>query len=100
MSNLNSTILAMPQAPSMVMPDAQWWFTAWLGFPLAIVIVIGLNHLRTGRGPLLLLCVVGGAIASGFEAIVNILGAMIYAEHGIWTAYESFNRHIPVLIPM
>jgi hypothetical protein len=100
MPNSTSVILAMPQAPSMVMPSAQWWFTVWLGVPLAIVIVIGLNHLRTGRGPLLLLCVIGGAIASGFEAIVNILGAMIYAEDGIWTAYESFNRHIPVLIPM
>jgi len=100
MTPMASAVLAMPHAPSLVMPSAQWWFTVWLAIPLAVVLLIGLNHLRTGRGPLLLFCVIGGAIASAFEAIVNVLGGMIYAENGIWTAYEAFDRKIPVLIPM
>lgn len=100
MIQTQTVVQAMPHAPAMVMPSAQWWFTVWLAIPLAVVLVIALNHLRTGRGPLLLFCVIGGAIASAFEAIVNVLGGMIYAEHGIWTAYEAFDRKIPILIPM
>lgn len=94
-------VLASPTAPQMDMPEtAQLLFTVWLAIPLAVVLCISLQHLRTGRGPLLLLCLVGGAIASSFEAIVNVLGAMIYAEDGIWVAYETFDRKIPILIPM
>lgn len=93
--------VSSPQPPHMTMPQgAQLWFTIWLAIPLAAVLIIAVRHLVTGRGPLLLYCVIGGAIASALEAIVNVLGIMIYAEDGIWTAYSTFDRQIPILIPM
>jgi hypothetical protein len=89
-----------PEPPRLVMPDAQWWFTAWLGLPLTVVLVIAVRQMLRGRGPLLLYCVLGGALSCIFEAIVNLLGGMIYAEDGIWTAYSTFGRQIPWLIPL
>lgn len=100
MSGLEAIVAAVPQPPHMKMPDAQWWFTVWLGLPLAVTVAIAIRHIAQGRGPLLLYCVIGGAIASSFEAIVNVLGTMIYAEDGIWTAYSTLDRKIPVLIPL
>jgi hypothetical protein len=91
---------AFPSAPNMVMPDAQWWFTLWLGIPLLVMLVIAVRKIRSGEGPLLLFCLIGGALASLWEAPVNLLGAMVYAEDGIWTAYEMLGRKIPVLIPL
>jgi len=96
-----SLAASFPQPPHMTMPQgAQLWFTIWLAIPLAAVLIIAVRHLVTGRGPLLLYCVIGGAIASALEAVVNVLGTMIYAEDGIWTAYSTFDRQIPILIPM
>lgn len=93
-------IAAVPTPPQMEMPAAQWWFTVWLAVPLVVMLVIAIRKLRSGEGPLMLCCIAGGALASLWEAPVNLLGAMIYAEDGIWTAYEMFGRKIPVLIPI
>jgi hypothetical protein len=84
----------------MVMPSAQWWFTVWLAIPLVVMLVIAIGKIRSGEGPLMLYCIIGGGFASLWEATVNLLGTMIYAEKGIWTAYEMFGRKIPVLIPL
>jgi hypothetical protein len=92
-------IVGGPQPPHLVMPQGpQLWFTIWLAIPLAVVLGIAVRHIATGKGPLLLFCVLGGAIASAYEAIVNVLGTMIYAEDGIWTAYSTFDRKIPTLM--
>jgi hypothetical protein len=85
--------MTMPATPQLL-------FTLWLAVPLAVVLIFGVRNLLAGRGPLLLYCVIGGAIASIYEAIVNVLGTMIYAEDGIWTAYMTFDRKIPLLIPL
>lgn len=94
-------LAAVPIAPHMKMPEvAQALFTAWLAVPLVIMLVLAVRKIRNGEGPLLLLCLIGGAFASLWEAPVNLLGTMIYAEHGIWTAYTMFGRKIPILIPI
>jgi hypothetical protein len=64
------------------------------------MIVVGFKKVRDGEGPLLLFCLIGGAFASLWEAPVNLLGTMIYAQDGIWTAYTMFGRKIPILIPI
>jgi hypothetical protein len=96
------TVLAsVPVAPHMKMPEvAQALFTSWLALPLVIMLGVALRKIRSGEGPLLLLCIIGGAFASLWEAPVNLLGTMIYAEKGIWTAYSMFGRKIPILIPV
>jgi hypothetical protein len=93
-------LAVVPVAPQMKMPSAQWWFTAWLAIPLVVMLWIAIRKIRDGEGPLMLLCLIGGAFASLWEAPVNLLGTMIYAEKGIWTAYEMFGRKIPILIPI
>ena len=83
-------VAAVPVAPQIEMPEtAQALFTIWLGLPLAVMFVIAVRQILAGEGPLMLLCIIGGAFASLWEATVNLLGTMTYAEEGIWTAYEE-----------
>jgi hypothetical protein len=94
-------IAAVPTPPQMEMPEtAQALFTIWLGLPLAAMLYIAIRKIQSGEGPLMLYCIIGGAFASLWEATVNVLGTMSYAEDGIWTAYTMYDRKIPVLIPL
>ena len=94
-------IAAVPTPPQMEMPEtAQALFTIWLGAPLAVMLYLAIRKIQSGEGPLMLYCIIGGAFASLWEATVNVLGTMIYAEDGIWTAYTMYDRKIPILIPL
>src|SRR5262245_42181938 len=94
-------IASVPEPPRMEMPEtAQALFTIWLGLPLAVMLVIAVRKIQSGEGPLMLFCIIGGAFASLWERTLTMLGTMIYAEDGIWTAYTMYDRKIPVLIPL
>ena len=67
-----SIIAMVPQPPRMEMPEtAQALFTIWLGLPLLVTLGIAVRNLLTGRGPLLLLCVIGIALYRGWFVLTS-----------------------------
>lgn len=90
----------IPQPPTgLEMPgDAELAFSVLGGLLLVTAVVVGLRYLA-GRGdPVLLLCLVGGALAAFLEPFIGILGLMYIPEDGASTAFEFFDRGMPVFV--
>ena len=66
----------IPQPPvDAVMPKtAEMIFNVFIFIPLGIALALALRKLLKGQGPLLLYCILGGALAASFEPIVDVLG--------------------------
>jgi hypothetical protein len=83
----------------MVMPaTAQAVFTLFIFAPLGVAIGIAIRNLVRGDGPLLLFCLIGGAVAAVFEPIVDVLGLVYFPRNGSWVAFETMGRPVPLLI--
>lgn len=81
------------------MPDtAELVFTVFLGLPLIGFFVWGLRNLVVDRDPLLLLCLLGGAVALAFEPIVDVLGLCYFPEEGSIHAFTVFGRALPLFM--
>jgi hypothetical protein len=93
-------LAAVPQPPThMVMPGVQQaLFTAFIFLPLGIAIVLAVRNIIRGEGPVLLLCLLGGAVAAVFEPIVDVLGLVFFPRQGSWVAFETMGRPVPLLI--
>ena len=93
-------LAAVPQPPThMVMPGVQQAvFTAFIFLPLGVALGIAVRNLIRGEGPVLLLCLAGGAIAAVFEPIVDVLGLVFFPRQGSWIAFETMGRPVPLLI--
>ena len=93
-------LAAVPQPPThMVMPGTQQAvFTVFIFAPLGVAIALGIRNLIRGEGPLLLLCLLGGAVAAVFEPIVDVLGLVFFPRQGSWIAFETLGRPMPFLI--
>ncbi|MBD0023178.1 MAG: hypothetical protein IDH24_15000 [Gordonia sp.] len=90
---------AIPAHPTTQMPEsAEIIFTIFLGLPVAIGLFFAIRHLLTGRGPLLLMCLLGGALACQFEPIVDTLGLCYIREGAMMTTFSSFGRDFPLFI--
>jgi len=86
----------MPPLDTTVMPHAaETMFTFVTGIPMVIVFGIGVLQLVRGRGPLLLLCFVGGLLAASAEPVVDMLSGLYFPHIGQHTAFSNFGRHIP-----
>jgi hypothetical protein len=81
----------MPFWPEMI-------FTVFLGIPVVIGLVVAVRHLVNGRGPLLLMCLIGGGIACLFEPIVDTLGLCYIREGATLTTFSSMGRDFPLFI--
>ncbi|MCD2198254.1 hypothetical protein LQ327_33305 [Actinomycetospora endophytica] len=81
----------MPFWPEMI-------FTVFLGIPVVVGVVMAVRHLVTGRGPLLLACLIGGGIACLFEPIVDTLGLAYIREGATLTTFSSMGRDFPLFI--
>lgn len=85
----------------MVMPQtAQWLFTVIAGVLVLVELVIGILHVARGQGPLLLLCMLGGALASLFEPVVDALGMMFIPMTGAFGVFTFFGRGMPMFVPI
>jgi hypothetical protein len=83
----------------MVMPATQQAvFTLFIFAPLGVALGIAIRNLVRGEGPVLLLCLAGGAIAAVFEPIVDVLGLVFFPRQGSWVAFETMGRPVPLLI--
>jgi hypothetical protein len=84
---------------NLIMPaGAQSAFLIMAGVLLAVGLAVGIRHLVSRRDPVLLYLLLGGAIASLFEPIVDILGLMYIPEKGAATVFSFFDRGMPLFV--
>ena len=89
----------IPQHPDDLMPlGPEIIFTIFLGIPVAIGVFFAIRHLRTGKGPLLAVCLLGGGIACLWEPIVDTLGLCYIKQGAELTTFSSFGRDFPLFI--
>ncbi len=81
----------MPFVPEVI-------FTIFLGIPVVVMVFFAIKHLLTGRGPLLMYCLIGGGIACLFEPIVDTLGLAYIREQATLTTFSSMGRDFPLFI--
>lgn len=97
-----STFLAaapIPKHPDSLMPyTPEIVFTVFLGIPVVIGLFFAVRHLVTGKGPLLLMCLLGGSIACLWEPIVDTLGLCYIKEGASITTFSSMGRDFPLFI--
>jgi hypothetical protein len=96
-----STLLAaIPQPPvNGVMPKtAETVFNVFIFIPLAIALTIAVRHIAKGRGPLLLFCIIGGALAATCEPIVDVLGLVYLKERHALGTFTILDRTMPLYI--
>ena len=95
------TILAsIPQPPvDAVMPKmAETIFNVFIFIPLGIALALAVRKLLKGQGPLLLYCIIGGALAASFEPVVDVLGLVYLKEQGALGTFTILDRTMPLYI--
>jgi hypothetical protein len=95
------TVLAtIPVAPyDAVMPKtAETIFNIFIFIPLGIALALAFRNLVKGKGPLLLYCIIGGALAACFEPVVDVLGLVFLKEHGALGTFTILDRTMPLYI--
>lgn len=96
------TLLAfvpVPKHPDTTMPlTPEILFTIFLGVPVLIGLAFAVRHLIGGRGPLLLMCLLGGSIACLWEPIVDTMGLCYIKEGANITTFSSMGRDFPLFI--
>jgi hypothetical protein len=95
------TILAtIPQPPfDAVMPKtAETIFNIFIFIPLGVALALAIRKLLKGQGPLLLYCIIGGALAASFEPIVDVLGLVYLKEQGALGTFTILDRTMPLYI--
>jgi len=86
----------VPDIASTTMPAAaQLLFTVVTGVPMLIVLGVAIDHVRRGKGPLLLFCFIGGALAALFEPVADVLTCLYFPAIGQHTAFTALDRPIP-----
>ncbi len=96
-----TTFLAtIPQPPvDAVMPKtAETIFNIFIFIPLGIALAIAVRKLIKGQGPLLLYCIIGGALAASFEPVVDVLGMVFLKEQGALGTFTILDRTMPLYI--
>lgn len=97
---VDRVLSGIPQPPVHdAMPKtAELVFDAFIFIPLGVALVIALRHIAQGRGPLLLFCILGGALACSFEPIVDVLGQVYLKELGAHGTFTILGRTMPLYI--
>lgn len=91
--------VAVPQHPHTPMPyTPEIIFTIFLGIPVVIGLFFAIRHIVTGKGPLLLVCLLGGSIACLWEPIVDTMGLCYIREGAHITTFSSMGRDFPLFI--
>ena len=96
-----TTVLAsIPQPPvDAVMPKtAETIFNIFIFIPLGIALALAVRKLVKGQGPLLLYCIIGGALAACFEPVVDVLGLVFLKEQGALGTFTVLGRTMPLYI--
>ncbi len=93
-------LATIPQPPvDAVMPKmAQTIFNVFIFIPLGIALALAFRKLAKGQGPLLLYCIIGGALAASFEPVVDVLGLVFLKERGALGTFTILDRTMPLYI--
>lgn len=95
-------LAAVPSPPTGIeMPQtAELVFTIGGAVPLVAVLFLAIRHLRTGEGPLLAFCLLGGLAASLFEPFVDVMGMVYLTENGSIGTFTLLGRTMPLFVPV
>ncbi|MCK9248780.1 MAG: hypothetical protein M0P31_07355 [Solirubrobacteraceae bacterium] len=95
-------LAALPQPPLHIeMPQTEeLLFTIAGTVPTVALVVLGIRHLSTGRGPLLLWCLLGGLLASLYEPFVDVMGLVYLPENGSMGTFTLLDREMPLFVPL
>jgi hypothetical protein len=77
---------------------AETVFNIFIFIPLGIALAIAIRHLTKGKGPVLLYCIIGGALACTFEPMVDILGQVYLKELHATGTFTIYDRTMPLYI--
>jgi len=97
---LSSLLAAIPQPPihDEMPKTAETVFNIFIFIPLGIALAIAVRHIVNGKGPLLLYCIAGGAMAAFFEPIVDVLGLVYLKEENALGTFTVLDRTMPLYI--
>jgi hypothetical protein len=91
-------VIAQPPIHDLMPKIAEVVFTAALAVMTCLFVVIAVRQLVVRKDPLLLYCVIGGALSALFEPIVDVLGQCFLKEHGAIGTYTYLGRTIPLYL--
>jgi hypothetical protein len=97
---MTSLLAAIPQPPihDEMPKTAETIFNVFIFIPLGIALAIALRHIRGGKGPVLLYCIVGGLFAATMEPIVDVLGLVYLKEENALGTFTVLDRTMPLYI--
>jgi hypothetical protein len=97
---LSTILAAIPQPPTnLEMPKtAETVFNIFIFIPLGAFFALAIRHLVRGKGPVLLYCILGGALAATFEPIVDVLGLVYMKERNALGTFTVLDRTMPLYI--
>lgn len=95
-----SLLATIPQPPihSAMPKTAETIFNVLIFIPLGIALAIAVRQLTKGKGPILLYCLIGGALAATFEPIVDVLGLVFLKEKDALGTFTILGRTMPLYI--
>jgi len=96
-----STVLAaIPQPPvHLAMPKtAETVFNVFIFVPLGAALALAVRQIVRGKGPVLLYCLAGGALAACFEPVVDVLGMCYLKEKDAIGTFTVLGRTVPLYI--
>jgi hypothetical protein len=97
---LTTILAAIPQPPThLEMPKtAETIFNIFIFIPLGVFLALAVRHIAQGKGPVLLYCILGGALAATFEPIVDTLGLVYLKEENASGSFTILDRTMPLYI--
>jgi len=95
---VTTVLAAIPTPPvSSVMPKtAETIFNVFIFIPLGAALALAVRKLFKRQGPLLLYCIIGGALAASFEPVVDVLGLVFLKEQGALGTFTILDRTMPL----
>jgi hypothetical protein len=82
---------AMPKLPETI-------FNIFIFIPLGIALALAVRKIVKGQGPVLLYCIIGGALAATMEPVVDVLGLVYLKEVNALGTFTILDRTMPLYI--
>ncbi|MDT7644110.1 MAG: hypothetical protein QOC75_1110, partial [Pseudonocardiales bacterium] len=82
---------AMPKLPETI-------FNIFIFIPLGIALALAVRKIVKGQGPVLLYCIIGGALAASMEPVVDVLGLVYLKEVNALGTFTILDRTMPLYI--
>ena len=82
---------AMPKIPETI-------FNIFIFIPLGIALALAVRKIIKGNGPVLLYCIIGGALAATMEPVVDVLGLVYLKEVNALGTFTVLDRTMPLYI--